>query len=161
MKSTGEWGEFFPSSISPFGYNETAAIEYFPLSREEALKDGWFLWSDYEPPFPKVEKVIPASKLPDSIEDVPDDILNWAIECEVTGKPFRIIKQELEFYRKHGLPIPRRHPDQRHLDRMALRNPRKLFERACDKCGTPMITTYAPDRKESVYCEECYRKEVI
>ena len=55
---TGEWGEFFPSSLSPFGYNETVASEYFPLSKEEALKQG-FNWSDYEAPFPKVEKTIP------------------------------------------------------------------------------------------------------
>lgn len=34
----GEWGEFFPSSISLFGYNETLANEYFPLSREEVIK---------------------------------------------------------------------------------------------------------------------------
>jgi len=79
-----------------------------------------------------VDKIIPANKLPENIADIPDDILNWAIECEITKKPFRIIKEELEFYRKHNLPIPRRHPDQRHLDRMSLRNPRKLFERICD-----------------------------
>ena len=133
MRETGEWGEFFPASISPFGYNETVAQEYFPMTREEALAKG-FNWSDYEPPAPQVSKTIPADRLPDRIEDIPDDILNWAIVCEVSGKPFRIIRQELEFYRKHQLPIPRRHPDQRHLDRMSLRNPRKLFERKCDKC---------------------------
>ena len=72
--------------------------------------------------------------LPDNIEDTPDDILNWAITCEITTKPFRIIPGELEFYRKHALPIPKRHPDQRHLDRMSMLNPRKLFERYCDKC---------------------------
>lgn len=160
MIKIGEWGEFFPSSLSPFGYNETVAAEYFPLSKELALQDGRFNWSDYEPPFPKADKVIPVDKLPDDIKDIPDDILNWAIECEVTGKPFRIIKPELEFYRKHHLPIPRRHPDQRHMDRMALRNPRKLFERKCDKCQSPMITTYAPDSPETVYCEACYNKEV-
>ncbi|NUJ97742.1 hypothetical protein HGA92_03055, partial [Candidatus Gracilibacteria bacterium] len=27
-----EWGEFFPSSLSPFGYNETVAQEYFPIN---------------------------------------------------------------------------------------------------------------------------------
>ena len=37
MMKTGEWGEFFPSSLSPFGYNETVAQEYFPLTREEVL----------------------------------------------------------------------------------------------------------------------------
>ncbi len=193
-----EWGEFFPASMSPFGYNETVANEYFPLTREEVLwktsligedvrrtggvisevnpplspLSGWssndtflhwhhFNWSDYEAPFPKVEKVIPASKLPNEITKIPDDILNWAIECEVSGKPFRIIKQELEFYRKHNLPIPRRHPDIRHMDRMRMRNPRKLFERMCYCCGKKMLTTYAPERPERVYCEVCYESEVL
>ena len=119
-----------------------------------------FKRSTYEPPFPKVDKIIKASMLPEDITKIPDDILNRAIECEVTKKPFRIIAQELEFYRKHNLPIPKRHPDQRHLDRMALRNPRKLFDRKCDKCGKDIKTTYSPDRKEIVYCEECYNREV-
>ena len=39
MMKTGEWGEFFPSSLSPFGYNETVAQEYFPLSRKEVLEN--------------------------------------------------------------------------------------------------------------------------
>ena len=41
MISTGEWGEFFPSSLSPFGYNETVAQEYFPLTREEVLESSF------------------------------------------------------------------------------------------------------------------------
>ncbi len=159
MMKIWEWWEFFPSSLSPFWYNETIAQEYFPLTKEEALKK-WFHWSDYEIPFPKVEKIIPASKLLENITEIPDDILNWAIECEITKKPFRIIKQELEFYRKHNLPIPKLHPDQRHLERMKLRNPRKLFTRKCDKCGKEIQTTYAPERKEIVYCQECYEKEI-
>ncbi len=133
MRETGEWGEFFPADTSPFGHNESVSYDSLPLSHEDALAKG-FNWSDYEPPAPQVSKTLPAHLLPDDITKIPDDILNWAIICEVTGKPFRIIKQELDFYRKHKLPIPRRHPDQRHLDRMALRNPRKLFERKCDKC---------------------------
>ncbi|MDD3793950.1 MAG: hypothetical protein PHI37_04000 [Candidatus Gracilibacteria bacterium] len=184
MQKTLEWGEFFPSSISPFGYNETVAMEYFPISHsikpssptllskvEGGLEiplplgevrggQGIFNRSTYEPPFPKVDKIIKASMLPEDISQIPDDILNRAIECEITKKPFRIIKQELEFYRKHNLPIPKRHPDQRHLDRMSLRNPRKLFDRKCDKCGKDIKTTYSPDRKEIVYCEECYDREV-
>ncbi len=159
MMKTWEWGEFFPSSISPFSYNETVAQEYLPIEKEEAIKK-WFSRSDYENPFPKVEKIIPASKLPSNISEIPNDILTWAIECEITKKPFRIIAQELDFYRKHNLPIPKRHPDQRHLDRMALRNPRKLFDRKCDKCRKEIQTTYAPEREETVYCEECYGKDI-
>lgn len=147
--------------MSPFGYNETVAQEYFPMTREEITASNIFHYSDYESPFPKVEKIIPANKLPEDIKDIPDDILNWAIECEVTKKPYRIIRQELDFYRKHSLPIPRRHPDQRHLDRMKLRNPRKLHERKCDHCGVNMITTYSPERTEKVYCDDCYKKEIL
>ncbi len=158
------WWEFFPSSISPFWYNETVAQEYFPLTKEESEKK-WFNWSTYETAFPNVDKIIPANMLPENIADIPDDILNWAIESELESTEgfsplYRIIKQELEFYRKHNLPIPKRHPNQRHLDRMNLRNPRKIYERKCDKCGIDINTTYSPDRKELVYCKECYEKEV-
>ena len=170
MQKTWEWWEFFLASISPFWYNETVAQEYFPLNPPlvplnkgenlNEVKVGGFNRSDYEEPFPKVDKIIKASDLPNDIKDIPDDILNRAIECEVTKKPFKIIKQELDFYRKHNLPIPRRHPDQRHLDRMKLRNPRKLFDRKCDKCWIDIKTTYSPDRSEIVYCEKCYNEEV-
>ena len=159
MKTTWEWWKYLPVNISPFGYNESHAKDYFPLSKEEALAK-WFTWSNYEAPFPKVEKTIPADKLPDSIENIPDDILNWAIICKATGKPFRIIESELEFYRKHNLPIPKRHPNQRHLDRMSMRNPRKLHDRECDKCNKNIQSTYDPSGNENVYCEECYNESI-
>jgi hypothetical protein len=119
-----------------------------------------FNWSDYVAPFVKVEKIIPASKLPERIEDIPDDILNWAIECEVTKKPFRVIAQELDFYRTHFIPIPKRSPEQRKKDKICLREPRKIFERKCEKCQKDIKTTIAPERKEIVYCESCYNMEV-
>ena len=159
MQSTGEWGEFFPATLSPFAYNETVAQEYFPLTKEKVKAKGW-KWREVKDEIPNVQKIIPAEKLPSSIADIPDDILNWAIKCEKTERPFRIIKQELVFYRKMNLPIPHFHPDVRHEERMKLRNPRKLWKRECGKCEKEMQTTYAPDRPEKVYCEECYLKEV-
>ena len=94
------------------------------------------------------------------IADVSDDIVKHILTCEITGKPYKIIPQELKFYREMNLPIPRKCPDQRHKERMALRNPRKLWSRKCKKCGKEMQTTYAPERQEIVYCEECYLKEI-
>ena len=116
MIHDGEWGEYLAPSISPFGYNETMANLYFPLSREEALAK-WYQWNDYEAPRPEAEKYIPASKLPDDITKIPDDILNWAIECSVSGKYYKITRPELEFYRKHMLSIPTKHPDIRRKER--------------------------------------------
>ena len=159
MKSTGEWGQGFPPSIMPFGYNETVAQDLYPLEKEVALKLG-FKWCDYESPVPEAEKIISANQLPVSILEIPNDILNWAIKCEVTNKPFKIIPQELEFYRKMKLSIPHVHPDERHKRRMAMRNPHKLWGRKCDKCSADIKTSFAPDRPEVVYCEKCYLDEV-
>jgi len=111
--------------MSLFGYNETVAQEYFLLTEQQAQKQD-FCWSNYKIPLPKVDKVISAKHLPESIDDIPDDILNWAIECEVTKVPFRIVSQELEFYRKYSISIPKRHPNQRYNDAMSIRNKRTI-----------------------------------
>lgn len=159
MKNTGEWGEFFPAKYSPFSYNETLAQEYFPLSKEEVESKGWS-WRKQEEIILSKAKTIPADKLPGNIQEIPDDILNWAIECEVTKREFKITPKELQFYRKFDLPIPHFHPDERHRRRLAMRSLRKLFDRKCDKCSADIKTTYSPDRPEVVYCEQCYLKEV-
>jgi len=145
--------------MNTFPYTSSVASDYYPLSKSEAIDIG-YNWSDYENPIPKVEKIIPASKLPENISDVPDDILNWAVECETTSRPFRIIKPELEFYRKHNLPIPNRHPDQRILEKIQSRNPRKLYGRNCEECSLELNTTYSPERSEKLLCESCYNKKV-
>jgi len=159
MRKTGEWGEFFPIGMSLFGYNKSTAQLYYPLTKEAALAKD-LSWDEYEPPQPKVAKIIHAQDLQDNIKDIGDDILEAAIECETTKKLFRITPQELKFYCRQNLPVPRRHPDQRHLDRFLQRNPRKFWERKCGKCQGSIRTTYAPDCPETVYCESCYLKEV-
>lgn len=159
MKKDGQWGEFFPASFSPFGYNDSMAADYFPLTKEEALEKG-FHWNDYINPKPIGMKTIVAKDLPESIQEVGDEILEWVIECEKDQKIFKIIAQELKFYRRHNLPLPRLCPDCRHYERKALINPRKLYVRECAKCDMPIQTSYSPDRPEIVYCEQCYLKEV-
>ena len=159
MEKTGEWGEFFSPKISPFSYNETMAQEFFPLTKEEALSKG-YKWNEINEESTKSDKVISAEQLPPSITDIPDDILNWSIKCEASGKLFKIVPQELAFYRKMKLPIPRLHHEERYKRRIQQRPPRKLWKRSCDKCGKEIQTTYAPDRPEKVYCETCYRKEI-
>ncbi|MBU1911261.1 hypothetical protein KKG16_02535, partial [Patescibacteria group bacterium] len=125
----------------------------------EALSKG-FTWRDVPDDPIESEKVIPAEKLPDKIKDIPDDVLNWAIECQATGKQFMIVPQELAFYRRMQLPIPHFHPEERYKRRMSKRPPRKLWKRHCDKCGEEMETSYAPERSEVVYCEKCYLADV-
>jgi hypothetical protein len=157
MRKTGEWGLFFDPNISPFGYNESLAHEYFPLRKEETTERGWKWFEDAEP---QNQYLGPDYVIPGKIEDVNDDITKQILRCSITGKPYKIIPQELKFYREMDLPIPTKCPDQRHKERMALRNPRKLWKRKCMKCKKEIQTTYAPERPEIVYCEECYLSTV-
>ncbi|NIA02553.1 MAG: hypothetical protein GWP15_04155, partial [Nitrospirae bacterium] len=159
MQKNGEWGQFFPKKSSLFGYNETLANEYLPLNKEEALANG-FKWSDYEKPLVEVSQSTEASELTDKIEDVPDDILKTAIKCEITGRPFVVTSAELKFYRLSKLPLPRKHPDVRYDERIALRKPRKLWERNCDKCGDLVSSVFDKESPEKIYCEKCYLEEV-
>ena len=159
MKKTGEWGKFFPKEISCFTYPETTANEYFPADRVQAESEG-YKWVDLQDENPDVERMISASQLPDKLDDIPDDILNWGIECEVSGRAFKINRQELAFYRQMNLPIPRQHPDERFKWRTGLRNPRRLWKRSCQKCERDIQTTYSENREERVFCEDCYLAEV-
>ncbi len=138
MRPTGEWGEFIDSRYSPFAYNESVALEYFPLPKEEVLARG-LRWKDPDP-----KQHLPATYT--------DDILT----CVTCSKNYRLIPQELEFYRSMGLAIPQECHDCRHSKRMKLRNSRKLWNRQCQNCDKPIQTTYSPDRPEIVYCQECY-----
>src|SRR3989338_7044218 len=152
-----EWGEFFPVQISPFGYNETVATEYFPLTQKEALQHGW-KWQEEDE---TEEKYLgPKTEIPEDIVKVGEEICEQILTCEASGKLYKIIPQELKFYREMHLPIPLIAPNERHRRRLAMRNPRRLWDRECAKCAKAIRTSYAPDRPEIVYCDECYLKEV-
>lgn len=156
MIKTGEWGEFFPTALSPHGYNETVAQEYMPLSRQEVKSRGWKWREERE----SESYMGPSFVIPDSIADADDTICKEILICEESGKPYKIIPQELTFYKQNGIPLPHRSPAQRHTDRNALRNPRKLWGRTCATCAKPISTSYAPDRPEKVCCETCYLNSV-
>jgi len=177
MQRAGEWGEFFPMSLSPYGYNETLGGDMFPLKKEEAEKAG-ANWQDdsfdikYDGPFyePKPIADYDPSKNSDAKAQI-DLALKGIIKCSKSGRPFRIIAQELAFYIKHGLPIPTIHPELRYKKRYTKTMPAILYRRQCTyeeqghdhegRCKNEFETTYAPDRPEKVYCEECYQKSVI
>ena len=157
MTHDKEYGEFFPTSMSPFAYNETVAMDYFPLTKEEALKRG-FTWRDPEAKEFKI--TMTNNQIPDNIKDTNDQITKEIIECATCKKAYRILDRELEFYQRLGVPLPRLCHNCRHTERLKLRNPMRLYDRTCAKCKAPITTTYSPERPEIVYCETCYQQEI-
>jgi hypothetical protein len=152
-----KYGEFFPSEISLFAYNETLAQSYFPLTKEQIEERG-FKWKDREENAYAI--TVKAADLPGNIKDVPDTILNDVIECEVSKRAFKLTAAELQFYKAMNLPLPRLHPDERHKRRLAKQNPMQLWKRSCANCSKEIETSYSPERPEKVFCEDCYQKEV-
>ncbi len=156
MRKTGEWGEFFPQWLSPFGYNETVAAEYFPLSRAEVIAKGW---NYRDEPLPGVygEIAIPWNMVTSLLESVSEELLGKIFCCETSGKNFRYTKGELALYKKLKVLPPKNCFDARYRRRFERRNPRKLVERECLQCGETILSSYAADRPEQVVCERCFR----
>jgi len=171
---TYAYGEFFPIEMSPFGYNATTAQEDFPLTKEEILKLH-YKWK--EPEKNEYAVTITPVQLPDSSDQISDTYVKEVIGCKHNGQcnhrcsgAFRLTAAEINFYKKMNLPLPALCSNCRHYERLSLRNPKKLWHRQCmcdkqhphhtGKCPNEFETSYAPDRKEIVYCEECYQTEV-
>ncbi|MDH4358512.1 MAG: hypothetical protein OEV37_00990 [Candidatus Berkelbacteria bacterium] len=177
MSKQGEWGEFFPTAISPFCYNESNAFEHFPIKKDKAKRlDLKWQDKDYSTknagPYykPKDIKEYDIEYNPDANDEI-EKCIKGIIKCEVSGKPFKIIPRELAQYIENKLQIPRKHPDVRYKERLDMFNKMNLYHRQCmceetehghsSRCPNEFETTYAPDRPEKVYCESCYQKAVI
>ncbi len=161
-----KYGEFFPAELAPFAYNETVAQDYFPMEKEKVLEMG-LSWKDSETR--NYKPTLLSKDIPDNIKNVPDSIKNEIIECEHQGKckdhcttAFKIIPNELIFYRRFNIPIPHLCYGCRHYGRLKERNPMRLWHRKCmkDGCTNEFETSYSPDRPEIIYCERCYNQEV-
>ncbi len=181
-----KYGEYFPVELSPFAYNETLAQQYFPLTRPKAEESGFFwrdaIERDYKP-------TVKASELPDNIKDVKDSVTKEIIACAHEGKcnhqctgAFRIISDELNFYRSLKLPLPKICPNCRFEERISQRTKLNVYRRKCqcmgiksekefyknstkhfhgeEQCSNEVETNYSPDSPEIVYCEQCYQQEV-
>lgn len=147
MRQAGEYGEFFPISQSPFAYNETIAQYYFPITAEKAQQAQW-QW------------------LVESRQSALMNSTTTSPICHQCQQPFKIIQPEQLFYQRQAIQLPELCFSCRLFNRLQKRNPHTLWQRACmctqtdhghkGLCQTQFETTYAPERKELIYCAECY-----
>ncbi len=157
-----KFGENFPDEISLFTYNETAAIDFYPITKEKALEKG-YRWKDKEKK--NYETTKESIDLPETIKEVDDLILNEVISCAEKDQPYstgayRITKNELSFYQRMDIPLPRVCFDVRHTRRLQKRPPFKIIKRFCSKCQTEVETVYTEEYAPIIYCEKCYQQEV-
>ncbi|MFA7685775.1 MAG: hypothetical protein WCX95_03160 [Candidatus Gracilibacteria bacterium] len=154
MKKENEYGEFFPKEFCTFAYNETIAMNHYPLTKEQALAQG-YTWKDPD----KREFKSQTCAVTENINDVKDDIIDEILACKNCHKNFKIIKPELQFYRSQSLSIPQFCPDCRHLSRMGKRTAPELHNTKCAKCGDETMTNNTSGHE--IYCHKCYLETVI
>jgi len=162
------YGEYFPIELSYFGYNESCAMEVVPLEKKKAEEAGYKWQENIQRTTGK--ETLKMEDIPESINDIGDSILDEVLACINCQRNYKIVKNELIFYKKMGIPIPRRCFYCRYAARLARLNPLKLWHRTCmcekenhnhkGKCEVEFETSYAPERPEIVYCEKCYQAEV-
>lgn len=190
IKSEWSQSDFLWSQCSPFPYNDTFAMMYFPIhtihyaDKSEVIDQSWCLDVYVEDAEAFISRAwLQVSNLvkwpiwwrnkqwevnmPDHIEllhkedvakihDYDTTILHKAIVCEISGRPFRIVAIELEFYKKYKLAIPTIHPDIRHEKRFLSRANRALHIRSCSKTGEEILSIYPQSVSFPVYSQKAY-----
>ncbi len=159
MLGKGEYGDGLGLEFSAQAYNFSLAQVSFPLSDAEILKLGGYVAKEPETNAGNV-KIISGEEIPQTIDETPDDIINFAIKCEVTGRPFRIIESELQFLRKMRLPLPSIHPSVRLQNYLKMTPLGKSYPAICAKCGKDILSVFDPKEGYNLYCESDYRQEV-
>ena len=174
-----KYGEFFPPEFAPFAYQHTIVPEHFPMTKEQIEASG-ARWEDPNPT--EYQTTMPANAIPNSIIETSEEILKEVIQCENCKRAYRLIQPELQFLKQMKIPAPRTCVDCRHYARISQRNRARLYPRHCqcsggassngayhntvalehaaEQCPNEFETSYAPDRPEIVYCEQCYNSEV-
>jgi hypothetical protein len=117
MDADGTLGQFFPASMNPFYFNDTAAYLIDNSFTKEEVTAKWYLRRD-EPikvDIPEGMEVVKTSELggyewfdTEWNRSINADILKKVIQDE-QWNVYRIIPMEYKFLVKHGLPLPRKH----------------------------------------------------
>ena len=94
MMKTGEYGEFFPEKFSLFPYEDTMAQDYFPETAAQ---------TDQQLPVGTLN----VDQIPEQISQVQSDLPGFVFLCPVTQKPFKFQANEIKFYKKMNLALPR------------------------------------------------------
>ena len=159
MLEKEEYGDGVGFEFSAQAYNFSLGQISYPLRDEEIIKLGGYVAKEPETNVGNID-VVKYDDLPQIIDETTDDIINKAILCEKSGRPFRVVASELEFYRMMKLPLPNIHPLFRIEERLNFAKNGKKYKSICKKCKKDIETVFGPKDNYIFYCEKCYQLEV-
>lgn len=149
-----EWGEFFPVSMSPFAYNESMAMLFYPQSKNETIAKGG-RWTDLQPQDTSPED----HEFPDLVSETDQRHIEKPVFCGYSNRWFRVVTKELSLLKRLSQPLPRQHPFYRMARKFEMLGPSELLPGECRKCRQPV--TYQPNPyNDNYYCESCYLEAI-
>lgn len=157
MGNTYAFGDFLPIELSYFGYNDSVASELlYPLTSNEIRESGFFYQDNQYRDLHN--DTISFDSLPDNIKDVSDDILDKVITSKSSGRQYKITEQELFFYRKYSIPLPRESFYDRYHRRLRDMTTFRIFKSKSVESGKDIYTYINPQDNFPVLTEEEYKK---
>lgn len=158
MLTRGEYGQFFPYNTSMLSYNTSHADAFFPITKDEAEKLGsrWYTF-----PQTDTSKASPLETLPKKLSETSTEILEKQFICAESGRPFRIVKSELEFHQKMKIALPRKHPTVRRKQRYKKFLELRIYPRNCEKCQKNVFARISPKSEAHILCDECYNQLLL
>lgn len=109
MRSSAEWGAWFPPAIAPHDYRECSAHEHLsPIPFDEARRRGYRFTSKHESAAANPRGDLPSPPQRISPENF-STIAAGTFRCVDSGKLIRYQRPELEYLRRNKLPLPYQH----------------------------------------------------
>ncbi|MFH1252998.1 MAG: hypothetical protein V1664_01555 [Candidatus Uhrbacteria bacterium] len=165
MLERGEYGRPVPMDFSPSYFPESGLVMYLGaemgdwdktgLKKFAASADGAYGESRM------VGKAVASiDQIPDDIKDLnPAEWLGRPIADPVTGRPYTLLKPEIEFYIKYNLAAPRKHFVSRIKDLMLMMNTGWIENKQCHGCQKEIsVAVNKTFKDKKVFCHDCYLK---
>lgn len=160
MKETGEWGTYFPPRFAAYPYEKTLA----KIITSTEFDDNAEMMKRFGFRFEKRNDAnacpggYQASELPDHCDDADEALTKLTFLCSESGRPYNITKQELAFYKKHRVPVPRI------SWRTAIEHHYPTFYPSphatkCAECSKGMFSYLRPDKTtRRLLCDSCFNE---
>lgn len=161
MLQCGDYGQFFPVTMSPTYFGEAGAVNHYgaDLSEWKTLggvpfdPESFGAVGDLE-----TGTLISSRTIPDRIADMEDaDWLGKPVMDEEVHRRFAFMKPELDFYRRKKIAPPHRHFVYRMMDLLQEDNLAVFEDWVCAKCSKEMrVAKNATYPHRTIYCESCF-----
>ena len=155
MKSTREYGKFFPGYFAPNPYDESFSAVHFPLDLETQKSLGFRLpeTSGREKP----EGALSIDAIPDNCDDADESLCQNVYWDDQAQKPFRISKGDIAFAKNNRTPLPHSFYARRLVENFRwMHYNGQNRQTTCGKSGKPIETNWPAAYDGRILSEEEY-----